>query len=271
MKQRGYTALQLIFVFFIVAMIAISIFNSFQKQKLEFKVQRSVMELFVWANTGINFYRAHNRWPDSIDEIIDDGFIPRAQLKSSFWLVEGKDGEKKIATVTIPPGQKNNAYMHIIIQLPELYIANMIASRLPGAFVDESSNSVVVVVPKIMSMAFDNTSLMVKGFYNIENGRVPKPACPKGWQADYEVMLSHWYSSFYQSFEDNEKYPCVMSQQGVRAFKASDDINSDDYWVALQGVASHKPLQITGEGKGCENPTKARIAAITYCRPPALQ
>lgn len=271
-RQGGYSAFQLLFLLFIILLLGMWSKQAFERRSFSTRVAATAIQLERWRNMVLVFYRHEGHWPQTMDDVVKAGYLPNKDFQCSTWPTNDPDSCDGSAVISMVEGGAN--YLTLLLPVDSLHSAAAIIKQLPGSYADETTNTVVLPVFRPNLPRYDFTSLMIKGFYNINvaiQAEVPQPACPKNWQADYDLMLNHWYNGFYQSTggpHAGNKYPCVLGKQGVSAFRASEDINDPAYWQPRLLVALHKPFRIEGEGKGCENPLQGILTAVTFCRPP---
>ncbi len=273
--QRGYSSFQLLFILFVVILLGLWSKQEIGRRQLETKIVSTAIQLDLWRNIVAVYYQQQGHWPSNTNDIVKKNYLPNKNLQCTSWPAVSESAANICGSTqgfTLEPSQD---YLKIILPVSNLQVAAGVMQRLSDAYVDEKTNAVITLVFKPNPMALDQTSLMMKGFYDIDvrtQREVPKPKCPKNWQADYDLMLTHWYSHFYQVIEEGpdagKKYPCLLSQEGVSAFRASDDISQPSYWQPRLRVALQKPFQVKEKGKGCENPLNGTVTAVTFCRPP---
>ena len=119
-RQRGFTLIELLMVIALIASITLFSIRIYQQQALNFKVDRTALQMQAWLEAAKAFYADCGAWPGTLDGTYDS----IAQLtgfnsdKSPVVTCNGKDSQKRQGVRYIIDMSKNPWGQSYTLQLP---------------------------------------------------------------------------------------------------------------------------------------------------------
>ena len=98
-KQRGYTLIELMVVLTIIGILATIAQPNLHKAIIRAREASLRQSLFVLRDVLDQFYSDHGRYPDSLDELVDERYIRKVPddpftRSNSTWIVIAPEGAK---------------------------------------------------------------------------------------------------------------------------------------------------------------------------------
>ena len=98
-KQRGYTLIELMVVLTIIGILATIAQPNLHKTIIRAREASLRQSLFVLRDVLDQFYSDHGRYPDSLDELVDERYIRKVPddpftRSNSTWIVIAPEGAK---------------------------------------------------------------------------------------------------------------------------------------------------------------------------------
>ena len=98
-KQRGYTLIELMVVLTIIGILATIAQPNLHKTIIRAREASLRQSLFVLRDVLDQFYSDHGRYPDSLDELVDERYIRKLPddpftRSNSTWIVIAPEGAK---------------------------------------------------------------------------------------------------------------------------------------------------------------------------------
>lgn len=98
-KQRGYTLIELMVVLTIIGILATIAQPNLHKTIIRAREASLRQSLFVLRDVLDQFYSDHGRYPDSLDELVDEHYIRKVPddpftRSNSTWIVIAPEGAK---------------------------------------------------------------------------------------------------------------------------------------------------------------------------------
>lgn len=199
-SKKAFTLIEMMLVVAIIGVMTLYFSNTMHSQHKENLVAKTNAEIQHWLQALSNFYLDNQRWPSEMSELTDgERYMPLLTQCSSF---SGKGSAKvgcahKSLYQLICSGMrcqaKQDKYMGIAIEIPNVVLAKQISASLPMSIVDLNGKlprvAAYVVQPAVISHS--KVHNQIKKGWIVDSGivragnsncvyanRITLPSCP---------------------------------------------------------------------------------------------
>lgn len=256
--QKGFTLIEIMFVVAILGALTILGLSAYEQKVMNRKIDKAAIEMQTWLQASLKYYTDHNgKWPDLskdqnlADILLADNYMPEVATNNPWYPISDTNGRfllyptangNTIQVVTALPSNLNNPH-----------IPQMIAGRLPFAYVDKTNPYQVVLEMALptTALASSTNNVLLGGVYiinpNDPNSQqtVTKPDCPDTYHPEIHVAVNE----VVPPTNPNHQY------DSLSYFKAESGIYNipENYWKPYINVLSN-----VRQGTGS-------VMAITTC------
>lgn len=210
--QRMYSGFTLIEVMLVIAVVAIMMlyFGSHTRDsRQQLAVVKTATEMQHWTEAASAYFIKENRrWPQTAQEIIDEGYMPE-EAKCSPWIVTNPTDADCVSRssyeVMLPDDDDRSEILTVYVDVTTEDIAQAISTHLPHAFHTQKRVYLTIPIPtrvaqsrrgllikKIKQQKYD-TGYFISGsekeFDNVNPGD-KEIECPVGWGKNFRAGLS---------------------------------------------------------------------------------
>lgn len=237
--MTGFTLIELLFVVAIIAVLAVMGLAAYTQKVMNVKMDKCTLQIQLWLQAGMSYYVDHNTWPASVDDLIDNGYVPNCTSKDTCSILTNPWGSDY--NVEVDPS--NNKLLMLLTDInPPDYIlknskeiAQMIAGRLAGATSlngeNQPSSWVKVEINQPAQSNHGNT--IIESIQIVDSGTIiNQPVCPTNMTPQLYVSLAGFTP---YNRPDNQE----PSQPYFESIIQVDSCSSDTYPANPQSQTSN--------------------------------
>lgn len=246
-RHHGFTLVEMMIVIIVLAVISLYVITLSRDTAEKQSINRTLVDIKNWQEAAMFFYSQNKKWPDSMQDLTDNGYFPE-EARCSPW--HGNQNTISICPKkAIYEGQKssNLLYFTLSIEVPTDRIAKQLGAKLPQ----------VEVVGNVLKSAVAIPGYYIGGVTSagiLENGKLLYvPLCPLGYEGHYIEAPQYFTTGYYLHLLGGD--PGVNIELGI-----------DDY---VRGATGNNPYiySFIHVHSPTKDPTVTRTYYMTFCLP----